>query len=448
MTGPSAYPVLGFDPAPGTVATVESVATDYQHVSTKMGEAHEALTKIGRQDGMWQGQAAQAFAGTIGELPKYLEQAHRSLGDAARTLSGWSGQLTSLQQRARDYEAQASSAQQRVREAESNPNFALIGQNFPDQASLQQAQSKIDTAQSQLSQANADLETIREQAQRLLHQHDDLAKAVEDALRRAAEEAPDAPSLLDRLTSMLEDLGQGISDAAGKAWQWIQDNADTINKVGDVLSTAGTVLSVVAAATCWIPGVNAVTTAAAVGVSAAAVGTHALAKAAGAKVSWSTMAFDAIGVIPGAGAAKGALGAAKVLPKAAKAGSTAAKFAESGKLAAGAEAAGSSFRQAGTEALGANANTANKMLNLVGHNGTDVSSVSTGGRNLLGMENKVHTANSGAAVAAGTTMLAGKQTGIMVGKWEAQPYIEQGEHAVKDAAGKAASGFHNAMAGR
>lgn len=448
MTGPSAYPVLGFDPAPGTVTTVESVATEYQHVSTKMGEAHEALSKIGRQDGLWEGKAAEAFAGTVGELPKYLEQAHRSLGDAAKTLSQWSGQLTSLQQKARDCEAQAASAQQRVREAESNPSFKLVGQNFPDQASLQQAQSKIDAAQSQLNQANADLEAIREQAQRLLHQHDDLTKAVEDALRRAADEAPDAPSLLERLTSMLEDLGQGISDAAGKAWQWIEDNADTINKVGDVLSTAGTVLSVVAAATSWIPGVNAVTTAAAVGVSAAAVGTHALAKAAGANVSWSTMAFDAIGVIPGGGAAKGMLGAAKVLPKAAKAGSMGAKFAESGKLAAGAEAAGKTFSRAGTQAIGDNAALVNKGLKALDREELAVNSWKTGETTFRGAEKMAHTAQSGAAVAAGAGVLTAKQGAIMVGKWEAQPYIERGETAVKEATGNAANGFHSALAGR
>lgn len=87
MTENSEYPVLGFDPAPGTAATVESVATDLQRVSTKMGDAHESLTKIGSQEGLWEGEAAQAFLGTVDELPKYLDQAHRSLGDAARTLT-------------------------------------------------------------------------------------------------------------------------------------------------------------------------------------------------------------------------------------------------------------------------------------------------------------------------------------------------------------------------
>ncbi|MGH3621899.1 MAG: hypothetical protein ACRDQ5_08925, partial [Sciscionella sp.] len=90
----------------------------------------------------------------------------------------------------------------------------------------------------------------------------------------------------------------------------MQDHADVIAKIGDVLSVVGNVLGVVALATSWIPGVNAVTAAAAVGVSAAATGTKLLAKAAGADVSWGSIGMDAIGVIPGGKAVAGAKNAA------------------------------------------------------------------------------------------------------------------------------------------
>lgn len=148
-----------------------------------------------------------------------------------------------------------------MRQAESNPAFKLTNQQFADQASLQQAQSKLDAAQSTLNNANADLQAIREQATRLLQQHNELAEGVEDALRRASNEAPVKPGLLERLGDALDQLGQGISDAAGKAWQWVEDHADDLKQVGDVLSTVGSVLGVVALATSWIPGVNAVTAA-------------------------------------------------------------------------------------------------------------------------------------------------------------------------------------------
>jgi ElaB/YqjD/DUF883 family membrane-anchored ribosome-binding protein len=312
------YPALGFNPAPGTVATIDSVASDLKRVSEKMGNAHQALTGISRQDGLWAGKAAEAFKGTVDELPKYLDQAHRSLGGAAKTLFQWAQDLSALQQKARDCEAQAAAAQQRVRHAESNPDFNLAGQHFPDQASLQQAQARLDAAQAALSKANAELEAIREQAGRLLNQHADLAQQVEKALRRAADEAPEKPGLLERIGDAFEELGQAISDVADKAWQWVKDHADVIKQVGDVLSKVGNVLGVVAIATSWIPGVNAVTAGAAATVSAAALGTKALAKAGGADVSWGSMATDAIGIIPGGRFAAGAKNAVKQAARAGK----------------------------------------------------------------------------------------------------------------------------------
>lgn len=332
MAGTSQYPVLGFDPAPGAVATVESVAADLQHVATKMGNAHEVLATIGREDGLWEGKAAEAFLGTAGGLPKYLDQAHRSLGGAGRTLTQWSQDLSSMQQKARHHETEAAAARKRVHQAESNPDLGLAYQRFGDQASLQAAQQKLDAAQATLTKANTDLQAIIEQAQRLLQQHDDLAQDVENALRRAADEAPEKPGLLERLGNALEQFGQSISDAAGQAWQWVQDHADDLKQVGDVLSTVGTVLGVVAIATSWIPGVNAVTAGAAMTVSAAALGVNSLAKAGGAEVSWGTIATDAVGVIPGGRVVAGAKNAVK---QASKAGMAARVPGKSGELLAG-----------------------------------------------------------------------------------------------------------------
>lgn len=297
MTG--SYPTLGFDPAPGTVANVESAANNLQRVAQRMGTAHDSLTKIGRDDGLWNGEAADAFRGTVGDLPKYLDQAHRSLGDAAKSLTQWSHDLASLQQKAHNHEAEAATVQRRVRQAESNPDLHLANQQFPDQASLQHAQQRLDLAQSELNTANDELKQIRDQAQRLLHQHDDLARQIQDVLSRATSEVPAGPDLLERLEHALNELGKEASDVAGKAWNWIQGHSDDINKVGDVLSTVGTVMSVVAVATSWIPGVDAVTAGAAIGINAAALGAHALAKAGGAKTSWGTIGMDAVGAIPG-----------------------------------------------------------------------------------------------------------------------------------------------------
>lgn len=316
------YPALGFDPAPGGVPTVAEVATNLENVARELGEAYTDLIQIGQSDGIWQGEAAKAFQGKVGELPDYLDKAHRSLSGAAVTLKSWGEDLGTMQQTAAEYERQAAEALRRVQQAEANPNLGLAGQFFADPAELQRAEAALAEAQQQLSNANASLDQIRENAQRLLDQHRDLASQVAEALRRAKDEAPEEPGFLDKLGDALGDMVDGVKDLASDAWQWVQDHADVIAKIGDVLSTIGNVLGVVALATSWIPGVNAVTAAAAIGVSAAAVGTKLLAKAAGADVSWGSIGMDALGVIPGG---KVVAGAKNAMVQAARTSSAAGK---------------------------------------------------------------------------------------------------------------------------
>ena len=206
------FEALGFDPAPGQLGNIERLVTQYTAVSQALEDAHAALTTIGKSDGIWQGQAAEAFRGTVGELPGYLDKAHRSLGDAGRALQRWQADLT--QHTAAQLEARAEQAQQ-------------------------------------------ELEAIRE---------------------------------------TLEHLAQ-------QAWQIVEDNANLIAAVSDVLADlstitglAGDLLSVVPfAGPALDVGLNAVS----IGLGTAALGGHSLAKAAGADVPWTTLAFDAAGIASG-----------------------------------------------------------------------------------------------------------------------------------------------------
>ncbi|RJQ89648.1 putative T7SS-secreted protein [Amycolatopsis panacis] len=300
------YPALGFDPAPGVVARVVDVAAVLGQVATEMGQAYEDLARLGRSDGFWEGEGAEAFRTTVGEVPDYLSRAHRSLSGASGTLGRWAEDLGTMQRQAAELEREAGAAQARVRSAGADPDLRLAGQTFTDPVQLQQAQEALGRAQLELERAQGEVDALRESASRLLGQHGELAGQVAAALRKARDEAPDEPGLFDRIGDALGKVAEGIKDLAGKAWDWVQQHADIIAAIGDVLSTVGNVLGVVALATSWIPGVNAVTAAAAVGVSAAATGTKLLAKAAGADVSWGSIGMDAIGIIPGGKAVAGA----------------------------------------------------------------------------------------------------------------------------------------------
>lgn len=305
------FEALGFDPAPGQLGNIERLVTQYTAVSQALHDAHAALTTIGSSDGIWQGQAAEAFRGTVGELPGYLDKAHRSLGDAGRALQRWQADLTSMQHTAAQLEARATQAQQELQRAESNPDLNLAGQHFPDDASLQAAQQRLDAATSELRTAQQELEVIREQARRLAQQHADLADQVAEELNRARDIAPEEPGFFERLG---ETLGRALDEAveairetlehlAQQAWQVVEDNANLIAAVSDVLADlsaitglAGDVLSLVPYAGPVLDvGLNAVS----IGLGTAALGGHSLAKAAGADVPWTTLAFDAAGIASG-----------------------------------------------------------------------------------------------------------------------------------------------------
>ncbi|TCO52812.1 putative T7SS-secreted protein [Actinocrispum wychmicini] len=447
---PTQFPALGFDPAPGTISSITQLVENLGSVARDLGDAHDTMLKVGQGGSIWEGEAAHAFQGKVGELPGYLAKANNSLGDAAKVLDGWATDLSSLQRTAADYEAQAEAALKSVQSAQGNPDLSLAGRTFDSDDALKAAQGRFDAAKQRLDQANADLDHIRDAAKRLFEQHQGLADDVAKALRDAKDEAPEEPGFFDRIGEWIGGIVDGIANLAKDAWQFIKDHADLIAKIGDVLSAIGTVLSIVAVATSWIPGVNAVTAAAAVGVSAAAMGTHLLAKAAGANVSWSTIGFDAIGMIPGGGSAKGAIGAAKVLPKAFKAGKAAATFAEDGtKIAKGVQAGMKTISRAGAQQIGGGANLLNKGvkgINAVGGKlGAPkigefaVNTFETGGKKLLGSGPKLaHTAQSGAAVVAGATVNTIKTGAVTVGKWEAQPYVENAKEG-------AANTFHRVV---
>ncbi|MCO1574873.1 hypothetical protein M8C13_03750 [Crossiella sp. SN42] len=310
------YPTLGFDPAPGKLTGVETLAHNFTRVSAMLAETHSALSQIGQAQGIWRGEAAEKFRGAVGELPGYLEKGKVSLGNAAGILRQWQHDLAAMQGRAKDYELQARTALDRVEQAKSHPDFALAGRHFPDEASLAEANTRLRAASERLGHAREELDAIRTQARRLLTQHEELADAVARALDRAKNEAPEEPGFFDRILDGIGKFIDKVGELAQKAWQWVKDHAEDIKLIGDVLSAVGKVLSIAAVCVGWIPVVGQVVTAAAVGVSAAGLAVHGLAKAAGADVSWKTLATDAIGVIPGGGIAKTMFGATKVISSA------------------------------------------------------------------------------------------------------------------------------------
>ncbi|MEU0069611.1 putative T7SS-secreted protein [Streptomyces sp. NPDC006332] len=239
------YEALGFDPAPGVPESVRRLVTTLTGVGRQLHDAHGTLSRLGRAEGAWVGEAASAFAQQTGALPKYLAEGHSSLADAAHALHSWESRLTDHQTLARRYEQEAAAARRTLQDARNAPDLQLAGRTFDTGAELQKAQQRLDYATKRVNEAGAELDDVIKKARALLNDHEEAARRAAGAIRRAAEVAPDE-SLLDKLADALKGLGDRIKDLAGDLWKWIQEHADTIYKIGDWLGYASAVCDVLA----------------------------------------------------------------------------------------------------------------------------------------------------------------------------------------------------------
>ncbi|WP_326956705.1 putative T7SS-secreted protein [Amycolatopsis sp. NBC_01286] len=291
------FPALGFDPAPGDLDGVADLAGKYRVVSRDLAEANVSLREIVTKQGVWQGEASEAFTRRVGPLPGYLDGATKSMGQAADALDAWSHDLGDLQKRAADLEARAEAAARAAEQARANPDLALANRTFPDQPSLQIAQRLLDNAGEQLETAIDGCQNVHDAAKQLLTEHTGAAGRVAELLRKAKELAPDEPDLLDELSDAvggaLTDLSNTLADSVDEVWNFVQDHAEVISKCSDVTGDIGNVLGFVGEF--LPPPVNVVVGGVATGMGVAALAGHATAAAAGADVATETLIFDGIG---------------------------------------------------------------------------------------------------------------------------------------------------------
>ncbi|WP_157880168.1 putative T7SS-secreted protein [Streptomyces natalensis] len=327
------FPGLGFDPTPGNLAAVRTLVDETFTAHRNLESVWETLNSITRHGKEWRGLAADAFSMRVKKLPELVDAATQSFYDCGFQLNEWSAKLDTMKSRSRDLEGRAVTARSRMRDAEENPDLGLAGKTFETDEELHNAEQRLNNAVTELDSARNALNTLIEDAQRLKHQHDEAAETVAEAIRRASEEAPDEPGLLDKLGDAIKSLAEAQSLIAHQMWDWVKNHANAIAAVGDVLSTVSAVVGAagvgLAAIGMAFPPAEVVLAPtagvleiASSGFAAGALVLHGTARMAGGEdvVSNRTLAQDVLGTIPFGAATRvgGKLGTALLKSRAAE----------------------------------------------------------------------------------------------------------------------------------
>jgi hypothetical protein len=292
MTGPAvstaSWPGLGFDPVPGNAQQVGAMTQQLAQVAKVLGFTHQGLAEIQSGRGMWEGAGAQAFAEKFGPLPRYLDDAAKSLSRATQVLDRWHGYLSEQQQAARQLEADAVAARRaseasraEVDTAWRDPVAALFGQAVPPEVlpRVQAAAARIEQAQRTLTAATESLEALLAKGRQMLGEHDREAHDVAQRIRAADDGlTPPEPRWFEQ------------------AMTWIGEHLDDIGDVAGAISAIAGLLALFPPLT-PIAGPVAVVAA---GVALVAdVGDTTMKGQWANPDSWGKVALDVVGLVPG-----------------------------------------------------------------------------------------------------------------------------------------------------
>ncbi|MEU3540052.1 WXG100 family type VII secretion target [Streptomyces paromomycinus] len=327
----SAWPGVKFNPAKGDLDQIQALASDVKSVGDQLDELDHMLKSIGKSDGAWEGDAAQAFAGKLGELPKYLHQGSESMHDCAKALRGWHTHLQGFQDKAGKVEAEAVAARKDVvanrerydqlKKQYDSLNLATVDAEDPG---FKQLLTDVGTATDKVNASQDKLEDLVREAERIHAQWKDRAGEAERAILKASENHPPDLHWWSKAIDGLKAGFRAFTD-------WLVEHADLLSTISSGLAAAALACEFIpvvgTAAGFVLAGASAV-------CAAGAMAGHWIGNARGNGTPGWKIALDGLGVLPGVGGiAKSALAGGKI-------GTRAASIAGAGglgKAAAGAQ---------------------------------------------------------------------------------------------------------------
>jgi hypothetical protein len=271
------FPHIGWDPTPGNVQDTRDLGKKIGALASELGTSLQELERI--ECGAWKGKTAIAFSEHIStDVTPLIRKSYESFDKASRALYRWAKELEGFQEEADRLEKEA-------------------GEKLDAKAKAQQkADAKGDGKGSDdLGKASSAVDGVINKVHDLEDRYKRAAGLIGKELDKAGKIAPEEPGFWDK-------LGHGIAGAWDATGKWLEDHADLIKAIGDVLSDLTAVLGFLAIITLPFEPLGAIFGAAAVLTSGLALLSHSIAKAAGADVSWMELGTDALGLLPGIGA--------------------------------------------------------------------------------------------------------------------------------------------------
>ena len=266
------FPALGFDPAPGDPAAVDSAARSVDGAGRVFGDASSNVNRLNSSG--WSGEAADAFRGQLADLPRDLDLAARTHQTTARTLTEYGQGLATRQRRATELETRAAELKRQQQAAIAEVN-RLAGRTAPEgSAELANLRTAYNSARSQAEGFGGDLDEVIRQARALHGDHESAAQTAARTIRDQADAPYEEPGWLSRAWDSVKG--------------WIADHADVLQTISTVLKGVSAVLGVLS----LVPGLQFLAPFA-LAAGGIALAIDVAVKLATGKGSWASIGIDA-----------------------------------------------------------------------------------------------------------------------------------------------------------
>lgn len=299
---PENYPALGFVPCPGDHTVADDVARTVRRTAKALAEICQVLHGTGVGD--WEGKAAEAFREKFDdEFRPRMDDARDSFGDAATALEDWAAYMERKQSAALKLEARAATLDEQLGRAHEKAD--ALKRADGDTKDSEDHKGKLKDANRAVNAKELELEELRRDGRRMADAYQTYGKEIAERLKKAMDIAPNEPGMWDRLGDAISGLGKALADLPGQVGELLSDIGDWIKAHADWITVAASVIGVIAIFCPVLAPLAIGLSAVAFMAHAASYGVEGLWPPTGPRIgNWLTLGGDALGMVPGVGAAK------------------------------------------------------------------------------------------------------------------------------------------------